>query len=96
LLLGQVIASAWTTLSIAAHTSTPRARGFKAGIANLLFEPTEITILMISTATTLQLNPHRNSEAGLESRPPWRMGPAFLESPKPPWAGEMFVGKRTV
>jgi hypothetical protein len=43
-----------------------RARGFKADIANLLFEPTEIIIMMIPTATAPQLNPHPSSEARLQ------------------------------
>ncbi len=64
MLLGQVIASARTTLSSAAHTSKPRARGLRADIANLLFVPTEITLMMIPTATASQLIPHPIPEAG--------------------------------
>ena len=64
-LFGEVIGSARTTLPVAAHTRMPRARGFKADIANLLFEPKKIAVMTIPTATP-PFNPHPRSEAGME------------------------------
>jgi hypothetical protein len=48
---GHVIGSARTTLPMTPHTNTPRASGLKADIANLLFEPIEIAVVTIPSAT---------------------------------------------
>jgi hypothetical protein len=50
--LGQEIGSAWTVLAAMPQITRARASGFRADIANLLFQPKEIAVMTIPAATS--------------------------------------------